>query len=194
MPHDPVNEQVLLVAAAMDPKARARLVVQLPPDAFLVAEHVDLWIALTELERRRLEYSAATLRQLSGGRADTAYLDALCEQRTAPANIEHHVSMLEWDRVRAEAVRGPLADLLESLRDPGTPREKIQALARAVAGMVEKGTSTGLVRDAQALGKRALRLRRRRRVGAWFTERGRWAARTRCFCSRRCGSDGRATR
>lgn len=168
VPHDPVNEQVLLVAAARDPALRAKLVAQVQPDAFLVAEHVELWLALAELERRQLDYSPATLRQLSGGKADTEYLTALCEQRDVPVNVAHHVAMLEWDRTRAEAVKGPLTALLDALRDPSTPRERVHSLAAAVAGTLEKGTSIGLVRDATALGKSAIQSIRERRERACY--------------------------
>jgi len=169
VPHDPVNEQVLLVAAARDPALRARLVQQVPPDGFLVSEHVDLWLALTELERRHLDYSPETLRQLSGGKADTDYLEALCAARPAlPVNVGHHVSMLEWDRVRAEAVKGPLTGLLEALRDPSAARERVQALAAGVVTTLERGASSGLVRDAVALGKSAMVGLRERRERACY--------------------------
>lgn len=168
IPHDTVNEQVLLVAAAKDRAVRERLIAQVPPDSFLVAEHVDIWLAMGELARKGLDYSGDTLRQLSGGKADVTYLDALCAQREVPVNIAHHVAMLEWDRTRAEAVRGPVAAMIDALRDPGTPRERVHALALAVAGTLEKGSASGLVRDATALGKAALQSVAERRERACY--------------------------
>lgn len=166
IPHDPVNEQTILVAAALDAGMRSRLVARLRADTFLVTEHVDLWIALSELQRRQLEYDPATLRQLSGGRVDVDYLEALIEQRVeAPTNVEHHVAALEWDRARADAVRGPLSDLLAELRDSSADPTRVRSLAEALSASLARGTASGLLRDPTALAHSAradLRARRER--------------------------------
>lgn len=166
IPHDPVNEQVLLVAAALDAGARTKLVSRLRPDAFLVNEHIELWIVLSELERQKLDYSPATLRQLSGGKADADYLESLIGQYAeAPSNLDHHITALEWDRTRAEAVKGPLSGLLEALRDPSVPPERVRALSESLSSTLARGTTSGLLRDPVALAKSAradLRARRER--------------------------------
>lgn len=154
IPVDPVNEQVLLVAAALDAGQRTKLTRRLAPGAFLVAEHRTIWAALTEIARRGLEYDASTLRQLSGGQADARYLDDLVAQRVeAPANVDHHVAMLEWDRRRVEAVQGPLARLHEALRDPTTAPERVQVLAAAVSRSFEG--SSGLIADSSEVARQA---------------------------------------
>lgn len=152
IPHDPVNEQILLAAAVLDRGVRERLVGRVPPDAFLVREHVEAWHALTELVRCKLDFDPATLHQLSGGRVDGAYLAQLAADRVeVPQNLDHHIAMLEWDRVRVEAVRGPVAALLDALKNPVTPPERVHALAVQLAGSFERGTANRLLRDPAAL-------------------------------------------
>jgi replicative DNA helicase len=169
IPHDPVNEQVLLAAAVIDASARAKLVDRLKPDAFLVREHVEAWLALTELTRRKLDYDPATIRQLSGGKVDVAYLEQLAEDRASvPANLDHHVSMLEWDRTRIDAVRGPVAALLEAIRDPVTPPERVRSLATALSETFARGTTASLLREPNALVQSALVELRERRNRACY--------------------------
>lgn len=132
IPHDIVNEQVLISAASLDVQARQRLVRRLRPEKFLGDGHDDIWAALSELDRLGLEFSCDTLQQISGGRLNLDYVRSLAQQ-TLPPNISHHVEMFEWDSARAEAVRGPISAMLDSLRDPTTPPDRVRALARQVA-------------------------------------------------------------
>lgn len=170
IPHDPVNEQILLLAARASSKARADLVARLRPDAFLVAEHIDWWIVFAEMVRRGLEYDVATIRQLSNGKIDPEYLEELARDRgeTIPANIDHHVAMLEWDRVRIDSVRGPVALLLEALKDPTAPPERVRAIAQQLLAGVERGTTSGLLRDPTALVRSAMAELRSRREQACY--------------------------
>jgi replicative DNA helicase len=171
IPHDPVNEQILLLAARADMAAREKLVARLRPDAFLVREHVDLWLVMSELVRRKLDYDPDTVRQLSGGKVDPGYLDALAADRggaTVPANLEHHVTMLEWDKTRVDAVRGPIAHLLDALRDPTTDPERIKAISQQVTTSFERGTTSSLLRDPTALVRSAMRELRERRTQACY--------------------------
>jgi replicative DNA helicase len=131
VPVDPVNEQVILIAAATDKRARERLA-HLPPDAFQARGHARIWQAMQEMARQGLEYSPATLQQLAGGEVDPAYLEQLVVGRQAPMNLEHHVDALLWDATRAAAVQGPLSALLRALQDVRTPPERVRALGRHV--------------------------------------------------------------
>ena len=152
IPHDPVNEQILLAAAVLDSGAREKLIRRVPPDAFLVREHVEAWLMFGEMVRAKLNYDPATVRQLSGGRVDPTYLDQIASDRVeVPHNLEHHIAMLEWDRVRVEAVRGPVTALLEALKNPTTPPERVHALAIQLAGSFERGTANSLIRESAAL-------------------------------------------
>lgn len=169
IPHDSVNEQILLAAAVLDPKTRTKLVARLKSDAFLVREHVEAWLAICELERRKLDYDHATIRQLSGGRVDTDFLEQLINDRTSvPANIDHHIAMLEWDRTRIDAVRGPVAALLDAIKDPVAPPERVRALAANLSSTFERGTTSSLIRDPDALVQSAIAELRGRRERACY--------------------------
>lgn len=169
IPHDVVNEQTLIAAALIDPVARKKLTLRVKPDAFLVKEHVEAWIALSELTRQGLEYDPATLRTIAGTRVDESYLAQLIEaRRSAPVNLDHHVAMLEWDRARVEAVRGPISQLLEHLKDPTTPPERVRGFAQAIAQAFSKGTSASLLREPTALVQSAIVQLRSRRDRACY--------------------------
>lgn len=151
IPVDPVNEQALLAAAILSPELRVKLVRRLRADAFLVKEHIEAWTAIEELTRRKLDWSSATIRQLSGGKVDPAYLEQIVAGRAEPpANVDHHVAALEWDGVRARAVKGPIAGLLAALRDPTTAPERVRAIASGVSAAFSSIGST-LIREADAI-------------------------------------------
>lgn len=169
IPHDPVNEQVLIAAAAIDTETRGRLLKLVTPDKFQVAEHVEAWLAFAELERRGLDFDIATVRQLVGDKVDVGYLlDLAADRDQVPTNLMHHVKMLEWDATRIAAVRGPLAGLLESLSDPTVPPERVRALAGSLQQTLSGGASLELVRDANALTREAMAQVRLRRQQACY--------------------------
>lgn len=134
VPHDVVNEQVIISAAIADAAVRHKLTSRLKPDHFFGQGHSLIWDTVCELERRQLDYSAATIRQLSGGKVDESYVARLLAANTRqPANLQHHVEMLEWDRARIETARGPLHQLLEAMQLPTTTPQAVQNLARQLA-------------------------------------------------------------
>lgn len=170
IPHDPVNEQILLLAARADSGVREKLIGRLRPDTFLVREHVEWWLVMGELARRKLDYDPNTVRQLSGGKVDPAYLEQLAADRGdgVPANIDHHVAMLEWDRTRVDAVRGPVALLLEALKEPTSPPERVRALSQQLMAAFDRGTTSSLLRDPSALVASAMNELRARRTQACY--------------------------
>ncbi len=134
VPHDIINEQVIISAALLDGKVRRLLAARLKPDHFFGSGHAAIWDTVCELERRALDYSAATARQLSGGKVDESYLARLLAANPKqPANLQHHVETLEWDRARIDAARGPLHQLLEAMQRPTTSPGTIQGMARQLA-------------------------------------------------------------
>jgi hypothetical protein len=131
--HDTVNEAVILAAACVDVEVRARLVKILPPERFLDEGHRAAWHALRELEHRKLDFDLATLQQVGGDKVNTSYLGQLLASRPeAPANLDFHLGALLWDSQRAQAVVGPIASLIEAVRDPRESPERVRALARSV--------------------------------------------------------------
>jgi KaiC/GvpD/RAD55 family RecA-like ATPase len=132
IPHDLVNEQVLIVAAS-DKDTRAKLVRATRPEMFLGDKHAEIWRGFVELDRQNLEYSSAALHQVTGGKADGAYVDKLlASYKTIPPNLSHHLDALAWDKARVESVNGPIASLLKLLQDPTTPPDAVRAAGRSV--------------------------------------------------------------
>lgn len=139
IPHDIVNEQVIIAAALADVDVCDRLLRRIPTDSFFGAGHPASWEALADLRRRGLTYDPATIRQLTGGAVDTDYLDSLVSDRPiVPPNLDHHISALEWDRVRVEAARGPIGSLLEAIREPNADPERVRSLALQVSKSFDK--------------------------------------------------------
>jgi len=168
IPHDPVNEQVLIAAAIVSPSTRAKLVTALPADGFFAKGHAAIWQSLCEIERRKLHYDPATVRQLSGGEVDTDYVDALITNRPAlPPNLAHHVECFLWDRQRIGAIKGgPVSSLLEALQDPTTEPERVRALGNAIGEYFKGGTSQlKYLRDSAQVHAESMRRIRARRSG-----------------------------
>lgn len=131
IPHDPFNEQVIIAAAIADADLRKDLLTRLQPDLFKGEGHAHIWKTLRELDKKELEYSAATMRQLGGEDIDEDYLGDLEEQHpTAPPNIKHHIETLQWDAARMTAVEGPLKSLMDELKNPTAAPERVHALAK----------------------------------------------------------------
>jgi replicative DNA helicase len=155
IPHDAVNEQVVIAAALADNDARKMLVARFPTaDWFQVAEHRPLWAAVIELTRRGLEPSAPTLRQLGGDKLNAEYVERLTATHpTLPPNLQHHVDALQWDRARADAARGPVSAMLEALQSTATPPDRLRALAKQVAASFDGHGALRYLRDPKELAR-----------------------------------------
>lgn len=165
IPHDPVNEQVIIAAACVSAKERHRLLLRFSPDSFFAKGHPAIWKLLAEIDSRGLTFDPATVRQLSGGDVDEAYLEQLIEQRPAvPPNLEHHIAALEWDKVRIESVRGPIASLLEALRDPTSDPDSVSSIGRQVATAFSV-RSLRYLRDSDELVRSQTEAIRKRQAG-----------------------------
>ncbi len=145
IPTDPVNEQVIIAAAVVDEATRKDLVKRLQPDHFLSPEHRVIWSALQELTRKQLAYDPATLQRLVGDqKGSIKYLGQLEQLRPElPENLQWHIDSLLWDKQRATAVAGPISSLIEALRDPHAPAERVRALARHVGESFKGGHGAG---------------------------------------------------
>jgi archaellum biogenesis ATPase FlaH len=159
---DPATEQVVLAAMLADADVRRRIVRSIPPDRWQVPAHKAAVAALAELERRQVAYDPAAVRRLFPD-VDTAYLAELYGSRPeVPADLEHYVEGVRWDGLRADAVRGPIASLLEALVDPLTEPARAKSLARAVGEMFGAWKDVARVlppRDVHAALSRELRER-----------------------------------
>ncbi len=164
VPHDPVNEQVVIAAAIVSPKDRTKLVRVFLPEHFYGKSHAAAWSALTEIDRRGLNYDPATIRQLAGDAKLGEYLDALIAERpAAPPNLQYHVECMLLDRRRVELARGPLAEILEALHDTTTDVEQLRRIARRIGTSFDGAGSLRYLREPAAVTSNARqRLRERR--------------------------------
>lgn len=154
IPHDVTNEQIVVAAALVDSGVRASLLPKLQAALFVDPAHESIWRSMRTLADSRIAFSLQSVYQGCSDRVELAYLDALTKQYPEPpANVEHHVSILKWDAVRASAVRGPVTDLLETLRDPLASRDRVRALAKQVATSLDKFVDRRFMLDPVVLAK-----------------------------------------
>lgn len=133
IPHDPLNEQVVLAACLFDRRHRKRMLRRISADHFLVPEHGAVFAAIKDLVRDRKRVTLSAVRRRCSRSIDGSLLTALKGLGDAPPSLGQHVDALEFDRRRAEAVQGPLSALHEALQDITTPPERLEALGRQVA-------------------------------------------------------------
>lgn len=151
IPHDVVNESILLAAALVDADARKRLM-KVKPDQFVDDDIALAWATWQAAERRKLTPAPATLVQLSGGAIDLAWLEELiATYPQAPPNLSHHIDALNWDAARVRAVTGPVAELLNALKNQTTSPERVRALARQIPTAFEGTGSRQFMRDPNQL-------------------------------------------
>jgi replicative DNA helicase len=169
--HDPVNEQVVFAAALVDKTVRDKLADRLQPDHFLVPMHKTGWKGVQELHHRKLEFDAATFQQIVGSDSfDVNYLAQLVDARPyAPANLEFHVETLLWDKARYTASTGPIASLIDAIKDPRETPERVKALARQVPESLEGYKDRSFLHDGRTLVMSQMDdIRERRRGRAHF--------------------------
>lgn len=152
IPHDAVNEQVVIAAALIvDVDTRKKLLAQLPSDSFFGEGHKAAWDVIAEATRRNLALDVATLHQLSAD-INAKYLEQLKEVRPEPPpNLSHHVDVIRWDAIRVECARGPLSSLIEAIRDPRSDPERVRALSRQTLSSLESSGAGRYLRDPSAL-------------------------------------------
>lgn len=153
VPHDPVNEQILLAAAfALDRERRRELLRDAPAEHFFGKGHKELWTVLREADSRGLELTFDLARQLGGPDVDPAYLESLLASRPEPPpNLRHHVERLRWDAARIDAAQGPLADLIERFKDQRCEPAMLASAARHLADDLSSGIPASGVLDPASL-------------------------------------------
>ena len=133
IPHDVLNEQILIASALVDPLVRDTLLPKVQAGLFIDTQHGLTWEAMQRMHQKKLIFDLPALALELGGSVDTAYLQSLiATYPTAAANIGTHVSSLRWDHTRAETTRTSLPDFLRAMQDPKESPAKVKALARAV--------------------------------------------------------------
>lgn len=166
IPHDAMNEQVVIATALVSPEQRARLTRAFLPEHFFGKGHAKIWATVAEIERRGLHYDPATVHALAGDDVDTGYLDALIQQRPeVPPNLAFHVEAMHTDILRMGLAKsgGPLPDLLDALHDPSTDIEQLDKICRQIGGAFRGGGQLKYLRDSDAVFANAVRRKRERR-------------------------------
>lgn len=153
VPHDTVNEQILIAAACrLDRDRRRELLRDASADHFFGKGHKEFWAALRELDARGLEFALDTVRQLGGEKVDAAHFESILAARVdVPPNLRHHVDTLRWDAARIEAAQGSLADLMDQFRDPLTEPSVLAQTARRLAEEVAAASPQNGSHDPNAL-------------------------------------------
>lgn len=142
VPHDIINEQVILAAEIVDPDVRKKGVKLFPPDAFYADEHKYIQQGLIELTHKNLDYDPAVLVRLVPD-IDIRLLERYTDSRPeVPKNIDFHFQNLQWDWHRAKVVQGPFAALLEAIQNPKEAQDKVRSLARQVGEAFQASTSS----------------------------------------------------
>lgn len=141
VPVDPTNEAIVLAAALVSEGTCAKLLGLIPrPSTFQAGEHRAIWSGLRELAARKLRFDLATLQQIGVEEQHVRYAGQLIEMRPdVPPNLEHHVEALFWDERRSKATTGPVAALLDSLKNPREDPARVAQLANAVAEFFRGG-------------------------------------------------------
>lgn len=167
VPHDPVNEMVVIATALVDAEARRTLTSSISPDSYFGEHHAAIWGALRELEQRKLAFDPATLRQLAP-EVDHDYVEQLLRQRPKPpdaATLRHHVECLHQDRARIELARGPLQEFLEAIRDPRATPDRLRGLVDRMQRGLQGHGSASVLRRGSTVVRESLEALRRRRAG-----------------------------
>lgn len=152
IPHDVVNEQLLIAAAAGDWTGRGGAQVEvIPPDCFHGKGHAAIWATFQRMKREKLDYSTETTQQTGGDAVDATYLRGLLSSIKAPPNLKHHTEILRWDHARIATAEGPLGAFLEALRDQTADAGKVRALAKSVAESLSGHGSGKYLRDGGEL-------------------------------------------
>jgi replicative DNA helicase len=152
VPHDTINEIVMLAAVIVDVEAAKKYLPSIPADSFYGQGHAAAWAIMQRLQGQGLHYDPATVQQMSGGSVDTDVLESYAQERPkVPPNIRYHAACIAWDRARVEAVRGPVTQFLEAIKDPACDPNKVRALARAIGNSFEGVGDRKYLRDPAAI-------------------------------------------
>jgi replicative DNA helicase len=146
------NEQVVLGSLIADAAQRARFLPRLHDGLFIDEVSVSLLGALRELARRRVDYVADTVVQLTGGDVKFKYLQVLENDFGAlpDENLEVHVGILRREAAKDRA-REAFGELYESLDDAHSSIDDVEANASAVLRAVRDTSSVGKTRRGKAL-------------------------------------------
>lgn len=162
------NETAIIAAALVDSEIRKATTTRITPDTFLVPEHRQIWEVLTEITRRGIQYDHAAAHRLSNGGVRIEYLLAIAGDRPDPpdqSSLDNFLETLFWDKARHTALTGPIATLLDVLKDPRNSPDKAQALGDQVAAALRGYRDRRFLHDPADLVRRQMAEIRKRIQG-----------------------------
>lgn len=169
VPHDPVNEQLILASMTTSAEVRKDWRHKVRPDLFIAPAHHAYATALRECDRRGLEPTPEALARVGrelGVEVDARYAaDLVIAHPDPPPNLSFHLEELLWDHARATLATGPLAQLLQGLRNPGSPKDRMRSLSRAVGMAFDGYQDRTFLLDPEHLAAEAAAEMLRRRNG-----------------------------
>jgi len=131
-----------------DSKARIQALRRLEPDHFFEPKHRAIISAMKEIDRRKLEFDLGTMQKVSSD-VDIEYAKLIVEtHQGAAANVAFHIERVLWDAARLNAVRGPIAALVEAINDPLADPDRVRTLARQTGGAFDGYQDRKYLRDA----------------------------------------------
>jgi len=140
------NEQAVLAAAMLVPEVRKKYARSISPETFLVPDHRPIWHSIQECERLGIEWTGAVAKRICGDTLKPELLKNVLALGAAK-DAAFHVEELQRDKARHAASTGPLASLIQALRDPTSAPDRVKALARHVAQAFDQVTTRSTIRD-----------------------------------------------
>ena len=81
VPHDAVNEIVMLAAVMVDTEAASKYLPVIPAESFFGQGHSQAWAILQRIQQQGLHYDPATVQQMSAGAVSTEMLEGYAAER-----------------------------------------------------------------------------------------------------------------
>lgn len=162
---DSINERIIIGSAMCNKHTLHKLCQNVQVDHFQVKEHRAIWSVLREIKRRDLIPTVDVASQLDE-HLPLEYLKDLVEEiNEVDPNLDHHLDRLDWDRARIQAIMGPIASIIDTIKDPNADPEKVKTIAKQIGTHFDSYKSTAYLRDPDELVDTVMRTFAERRKG-----------------------------
>ena len=168
--HDLSNEQIMIASAIHSPDAeRDDLVAKIPPGHFADKDHQKIWAAFIAIKKGGLTFDLPALHKELAGTVSVAYITQLLSTHPTPAiNIKNHISALQWDVAKLNAIEGPLSDMLHAIVANEDPA-RIRGLAKRTYRAFDVKLGTKYMKNPSELAAAAAKDVRDRRKAGHYT-------------------------
>lgn len=167
--HDVTNEGIVIAAALVDKKVRAKYVPTTPAECFIDTDHAVIWAAMRSLLSKHKDFDAQLLHKEIAGKVRLSYLrNLMATYPETPASMSTHMAALQWDSTRARATQGAIPDFLRAMRDNTETPAAVHALAERVARSLVVTSDTSFMYDPKLLAaQQRLEIERRRNIACY---------------------------